>query len=101
MTQTIPTQQQTKVYLSYSEIGGRSWSPIGDRTYIRSIAPGQKAPPEAHVVTPDCRKPHGWRLAWIFLKLSAIPLGAYLGLKLWLFIQPHLVYALLLPVGVA
>jgi hypothetical protein len=69
-TQTTPTtQQQETVYLSYSEIGGRSWSPIGDRTYIRSIAPGQKAPSEAMAVTPDVRKPRGWRIAWIFLCL--------------------------------
>jgi hypothetical protein len=67
-TQTTPTEQALKtVYLSYSEIGGRSWSPIGDRTYIRSIAPGQKAPSEAMAVTPDVRKPRGWRIAWIFL----------------------------------
>ena len=58
------------------EIAGRTWLPRGRGVLKCAIAPGQRPPHEAQVVTDHPTKP-GWRIAWVFLGgLVALIIGS-------------------------
>ena len=103
---TLTHKQEEQIFLSYSaaSIDGVTFRPHADRTVSRACRRGSQAAQMADITYPHPTRGRGWCIAVNDLAklMPAILGGIFLGLKMWLLIQPHLVYALMLPlVGVA
>ena len=106
----LTQEQSEQIFFGWQDatINGVHFRPHADGTVSRACRRDSKAAREADIQLPHPTR-RGWVIAIIDLaRLMANPkiwtalAGAYLGLKMWLLIQPHLVYALMMPlVGVA
>ena len=93
----LTQRQQEQIFLGYSEatINGIHFRTHADGTASRACRRGSKAEEMADIVLPHPTRGRNWCIAILKLplRMAAIFAGAWLGFKLWILIQPHLLYA--------